>query len=88
MNREKPNVLFICTDQQRFDTLGCYSNPCIDTPNLDRLAERGVLFERAYPLTHPKSFWINISIERKLLLNGKIMKIWRRKNGYEREVYA
>jgi arylsulfatase A-like enzyme len=45
---EKPNILWICTDQQRFDTLGCYGNPHVSTPNLDRLAEEGVLFERAY----------------------------------------
>lgn len=45
---EQPNVLWICTDQQRFDTLGCYGNHQIDTPNLDRLAGSGVLFERAY----------------------------------------
>lgn len=42
------NVLWICTDQQRGDTLGCTGNPFISTPNLDRLAERGVVFERAY----------------------------------------
>lgn len=42
------NVLWICTDQQRGDTLGCYGNPYIRTPNLDRLAESGVLFEQAY----------------------------------------
>ena len=43
-----PNILWICTDQQRFDTLGCYGNPFVTTPNLDRLAQRGVLFEHAY----------------------------------------
>ncbi|HHV09565.1 MAG TPA: sulfatase-like hydrolase/transferase [Clostridiales bacterium] len=42
------NVLWICTDQQRGDTLGCYGNQYIHTPNLDRLAENGVLFEQAY----------------------------------------
>lgn len=42
------NVLWICTDQQRYDTLGCYGNKLVRTPNLDRLAERGMLFERAY----------------------------------------
>lgn len=42
------NVLWICTDQQRFDTLGCYGNPYVETPNLDRLASRGMLFENAY----------------------------------------
>ncbi|UQZ82456.1 Arylsulfatase [Paenibacillus konkukensis] len=44
----KPNILWICTDQQRFDTLGCYGNSYVDTPNIDRLAANGVLFERAY----------------------------------------
>jgi arylsulfatase len=45
---EKPNILWICTDQQRFDTLGCYGNKYLRTPNLDRLTEQGVLFEQAY----------------------------------------
>ena len=43
-----PNVLWICSDQQRFDTLGCYGNPFVHTPNLDRLAKRSVLFEYTY----------------------------------------
>lgn len=42
------NVLWICTDQQRFDTLGCYGNSWVETPNLDRLAGMGVRFEQAY----------------------------------------
>ncbi len=42
------NVLWFCTDQQRFDTLGCYGNPYVKTPNLDRLAAMGVRFARAY----------------------------------------
>jgi arylsulfatase A-like enzyme len=48
MSQKRPNVLWICTDQQRYDTLGCYGTPYVRTPNLDRLAERGVLFEHAY----------------------------------------
>ncbi|MHC5054435.1 MAG: sulfatase-like hydrolase/transferase, partial [Planctomycetota bacterium] len=44
----KPNVLWICTDQQRWDTLGCYGNRFVRTPNLDRLASGGALFERCY----------------------------------------
>ena len=48
MSTQPPNILWICTDQQRFDTLGCYGNPHVDTPNLDRLAEDAVLFEHAY----------------------------------------
>ena len=42
------NVLWICTDQQRYDTLGCYGNPFVKTPNLDRLAQMGVRFQNAY----------------------------------------
>jgi choline-sulfatase len=45
---DRPNVLWICTDQQRFDTLGCYGNEFVETPNVDALAESGVRFERAY----------------------------------------
>ncbi len=45
---KKPNILWICTDQQRFDTLGCYGNVYVRTPHLDCLAEQGVLFEQAY----------------------------------------
>jgi len=43
-----PNILLICTDQQRFDALGCYGNPDIETPNLDRLADESVVFENCY----------------------------------------
>lgn len=48
MADRKLNILWICTDQQRWDTLGCYGNQHVETPNLDRLAAGGVLFERAY----------------------------------------
>ena len=43
-----PNILWICSDQQRFDTLGCYGNHFVTTPNIDRLAQNGILFEHAY----------------------------------------
>ncbi|MGH3087341.1 MAG: sulfatase-like hydrolase/transferase, partial [Rubrobacteraceae bacterium] len=44
----KPNVLWICPDQQRVDTLGCYGNEIVRTPNIDRLAENGALFENCF----------------------------------------
>ncbi|HEY6738356.1 MAG TPA: sulfatase-like hydrolase/transferase [Actinopolymorphaceae bacterium] len=44
----RPNILLICTDQQRFDAVRAYDNPEIHTPNLDRLAAEGVLFENCY----------------------------------------
>jgi choline-sulfatase len=44
----RPNILLICTDQQRFDTLRAYGNDHVRTPNLDRLAGQGVVFENCY----------------------------------------
>lgn len=45
---QRPNILILMTDQQQFDSLSCYGCKTIDTPNLDRLAKEGVLFERCY----------------------------------------
>ncbi len=44
MAKDKPNILLLFTDQQRYDTLGCMGNPHIVTPNLDRLASQGCLY--------------------------------------------
>ena len=43
-----PNVVFIMTDNQGAWTLGCYGNPDIRTPNIDRLADEGIRFSNAY----------------------------------------
>ncbi|SEF78746.1 Arylsulfatase A [Nonomuraea solani] len=45
------NLLFLMTDQHRVDTLGCYGNPHVATPNLDRLAASGTRFDRFYTPT-------------------------------------
>lgn len=42
------NILFIMCDQLRWDYLSCYGHPHLHTPNIDKLAERGVRFDRAY----------------------------------------
>ena len=52
---ERLNILFILTDQHRYDTLGCYGAPICRTPNIDSIAERGVRFERAYTPASPCS---------------------------------
>src|SRR5260221_3925442 len=42
------NILFITTDQQRYDALGCNGGTIARTPVVDGLAERGIRYERAY----------------------------------------
>jgi arylsulfatase A-like enzyme len=48
---ERPNILLLFTDQQRFDALGCAGNPLIRTPHLDALASTGVRFTNAFTPT-------------------------------------
>jgi arylsulfatase len=45
---KKPNILWICTDQQRYNTIHSLNNPEIQTPNLDRLCKMGVAFTNTY----------------------------------------
>lgn len=49
---ERPNILLIMTDQQRYDSLGCYGFEAAYTPNLDQVAEEGVIFDNNY-VTNP-----------------------------------
>ncbi|WP_202552369.1 sulfatase family protein [Ginsengibacter hankyongi] len=50
-NNRRPNIIFILTDDQRWDALGAMGNPIIRTPNLDKLATAGILFQNAYVTT-------------------------------------
>jgi choline-sulfatase len=43
-----PNILFVMTDQQRFDTIAALGHPLVHTPNLDRLVQRGAACTNAY----------------------------------------
>lgn len=63
---KKPDVLFVMTDQQRFDTIAALGNSHIYTPNLDRLVRRGVAFTNAYstcPVCVPARFTIRTGCE-------------------------
>lgn len=45
---KRPNILFVMTDQQRFDTIAALGAPLVSTPNLDRLVARGISCTNAY----------------------------------------
>jgi arylsulfatase A-like enzyme len=47
----RPNIIFVLTDDQRWDALGAMGNPIIKTPYLDALASAGILFQNAYVTT-------------------------------------
>mgnify|MGYP006272074253 CR=1 FL=1 len=48
MAQQRPNILLITTDQQRYDAMGFNGNPILRTPNLDALAASGFNFSRCY----------------------------------------
>lgn len=47
----RPNIIFLLTDDQRYDTLGCNGNRIIHTPHLDALSRKSVNFDRAFVTT-------------------------------------
>jgi choline-sulfatase len=63
---DKPNILYVMTDQQRFDTIAALGNEHIYTPNLDRLVRRGVSFVNGYstcPVCVPARYTIRTGCE-------------------------
>ena len=45
---ERPNIIYIFTDQHTANAMSCAGNPDLHTPNLDRLAAAGIMFQNAY----------------------------------------
>jgi len=45
---KRPNIVFLMTDDQRWDTLGCYGRTDVITPNIDKLSEQGITFDNAF----------------------------------------
>lgn len=48
---KRPNVVFVLTDDQRWDAMSCMGNPHLQTPDIDRLAAEGVLFRNHFCTT-------------------------------------
>ena len=56
MAQQRPNIIYIMSDQQAATDMSCAGNNDVKTPNMDRLAERGMRFTNAYctlPLSGP-----------------------------------
>ncbi len=45
---ERPNIVFIIGDDVGWNDIGCYGNSGVKTPNIDRLANEGILFNNAF----------------------------------------
>jgi arylsulfatase A-like enzyme len=48
---KRPNIIFVLTDDHRWDCMGAMGHPFLQTPNMDRIANEGVLFENAFVTT-------------------------------------
>ena len=56
MSENRPNVLFIMSDQHSKAVAGCYDHDIVQTPHMDRLAQRGLTYDNAFcasPLCGP-----------------------------------
>jgi len=51
VREQKPNIIFFLADDMRWDAMGCVGNDIIQTPNLDKLAQTGVMFSNAFVTT-------------------------------------
>lgn len=61
---KRPNIIFIMTDDQRFDSFGFLSDQTVITPHLDQMAKEGVWFDRAYhvsPICMPSRASVHLS---------------------------
>ena len=48
MTDQRPNILWLCTDQQRYDTISALGNSLVRSPHVDSLVDEGVAFTQAY----------------------------------------
>jgi len=49
--KERPNIIFLLTDDQRWDQMSCAGHPVLRTPNMDRIAREGVMFRNMFVTT-------------------------------------
>jgi arylsulfatase A-like enzyme len=75
---EKPNFIFIYTDDQRFDTVGLIGDNQVITPNLDKLVKNGAVFSNTYNM----GAWHGAICvaSRSMIISGK--SVWRAKTAF------
>ena len=91
-----PNIVFVLSDQQRWDTCGCYGQALDITPNLDRLAQEGIRFSHAFtpqPVCGPTRACLQTgkyALEVGAYTNGRMLPLdektiahWLSESGYE-----
>ena len=86
--KQRPNILWYCTDQQRFDTIGALGNPHVLTPTIDALVEGGTAFTKTYtsPICTPsRSSFMTVSIRPVLTIRG-MERIVRRAPALDQQV--
>jgi len=74
----RPNLVFVFSDQQSWDTLGCYGNTQTHTPNLDQLAAKGVRFASCFssdPVCAPMRAMLMTGLHP--LKNGVVRNDWQ-----------
>lgn len=71
---QRPNILFLFADDQRYDTLSCAGHPIVKTPTIDRLAADGVRFRNAFVTT--SICWVS----RAVVLTGQWARTHAQKN--------
>lgn len=66
--QQRPNIIFLLTDDQRWDAMGAMGNPIIQTPEMDKLARQGIMFRNAYVTTSI------CAVSRASILSGQYMR--------------
>ena len=57
---DRPNIIFVITDDQRWDQLGCTGHPVLKTPHIDRIAHEGASFNNFFVCTES---YVTLSVE-------------------------
>ena len=82
---DRPNILFIMTDQQHAGMMSCMGNKWLKTPAMDRMAASGIRFERAYatnPVCVPSRFSLQTGLMPSVIGMGhSLMKVPGRTKG-------